>query len=249
MSHSPSGSRIHSSQQGYVEAWSRVNELLRSGRSFSGREKNCAYLNLGGKRFANVSAISNFDAPLDGRALAVSDWDQDGDLDVWMTNRNGPRARFLVNSYADSRTSDANFLALRLQSTSPSSNRDAIGARVRVKLLGQDGALLRTVRAGEGYLSQSSRWLHFGLGAATQIESIEITWPDGQAEVVPPPPINAHYHVTQGSGSRRLDVVPRSIAGAVSRTPVSSTNSSSSLATHNLLTRRMLLPPASVRAV
>ncbi|MCA9168109.1 MAG: VCBS repeat-containing protein, partial [Planctomycetales bacterium] len=74
-----------------------LHNLIRAGRSFSGHERNVCFLNTGTPRFADVSAISNLDLADDGRGLAITDWDQDGDLDVWAANRNGPQVRFLRN--------------------------------------------------------------------------------------------------------------------------------------------------------
>ena len=68
-----------------------LHEFLRGGRSFSGRERNNCFLNTGGARFADISAVSGFDWPDDGRAIGVVDWDHDGDLDLWLANRSGPR--------------------------------------------------------------------------------------------------------------------------------------------------------------
>ena len=72
--------------EAYDHAWATLNRLLREGRSLSGRERNCAFLNLGQanaeRRFAEVSTASGFDFPDDGRALALVDWDSDGDFDV-----------------------------------------------------------------------------------------------------------------------------------------------------------------------
>ena len=65
----------------YLNAWTALGKLLASGRSLSGRERNCCFLNLGGSTFADVSAVSGFDFPDDARGLAVVDWDADGDLD------------------------------------------------------------------------------------------------------------------------------------------------------------------------
>ena len=102
--------------------------LIRSGASFSGRERNCAFLNTGDDRFANISAVSGIDFPDDGRAIALSDWDQDGDLDVWFANRSGPQVRFLRNDVPTKN----NWIAFRLEGKT--CNRDAIGARVEVTL-------------------------------------------------------------------------------------------------------------------
>ena len=76
---------------------------MKKGRSWSGRERHCMYLHLGTdeggglRRFANVSAISGMDYPEDGRSLCLVDWDQDGDLDFWISNRTAPQLRFLRN--------------------------------------------------------------------------------------------------------------------------------------------------------
>jgi len=57
------------------------------------------------------------------------------------------------------------------------SNRDAIGARVTLKAGGQ--SMIREVNGGNGYSGQSTLRLHFGIGAATKIDSVEIRWPSG----------------------------------------------------------------------
>ena len=62
--------------------------MIDSGKAFSGNERNCVFLNTRDGRFADISAGSGLDFPDDGRAIAVTDWDQDGDLDLWISNRN-----------------------------------------------------------------------------------------------------------------------------------------------------------------
>ena len=106
----------------------------------------------------------------DARAHALVDWDYDGDLDIWSTNRTAPRLRFLRNDA----NGDQHFLALRLRGRQ--CNRDAIGARVEVVLPNGPGAkpLVRSLRAGEGFLAQSTKWLHFGLGRTSTIDSVVI---------------------------------------------------------------------------
>lgn len=85
--------------------------MIVRGRSFSGRERNCMFLNTGDTRFADVSAATGLDLMDDGRAVALVDWDHDGDLDIWIANRNAPRVRFMRNDVA----SGNHFLAVRLQ--------------------------------------------------------------------------------------------------------------------------------------
>ena len=72
--------------------------MLRSGRSYSGRERDCAFLNVGQRRFAAVAASMGVDLPDDSRALALVDWDQNGSLDMWITTRTSPAARFFKNT-------------------------------------------------------------------------------------------------------------------------------------------------------
>jgi peroxiredoxin len=156
-----------------------VDQLVDSGHTFSGNEAKCAFLNLGDNTFATVSAVSGFDFPDDGRALALTDWDRDGDLDAWMTCRTAPMLRYLRNDSPHANRS----LLLKLEGITGS--RDAAGARAEVRLRGQpDKPIVRTVKLGEGYLGQNSRWLHFGLGSGAEIESIRVAWSGGKKEEI-----------------------------------------------------------------
>ncbi len=95
------------------------------------------------------------------------------------------------------------FLAVRLQGTE--SNRDAIGARVEVVLDEPSAARqIRTLRAGDGYLSQSSKWLHFGLGRAPAIKQLTIRWPSGQTQHFEDLAANRRYVIREGDGQPAL---------------------------------------------
>ena len=175
--------------------------MIFGGRSFSGRERHCVFLNTGaqnsnGPHFACASAISGLDLDDDGRALALVDWDFDGDQDVWISNRNAPRLRFMRNDVATGNQ----FLALRLEGNGTSTNRDAIGARVEVHFENPEHApLIRTLHAGDGFLGQSTKWLHFGIGQAEGIEKVVVRWPAGDAETFRGLKPNSHYSLAQGS--------------------------------------------------
>ena len=181
--------------------------MLTEGRSLSGHERNCGYLNTGWGTFANVSSAAGFDFPSDTRGLASVDWDHDGDLDVWLSNRTSPRLRFLRNERLDVGSAAAevssenqHFVAFRLRGVS--CNRDAIGARVTVHLNGtQSPTRTRTIRAGEGYLSQSSKWLHFGLGSSWSISHVQIQWPGGQQERIGDVLADQQFEIVQGTGT------------------------------------------------
>ncbi|HUS38254.1 MAG TPA: VCBS repeat-containing protein, partial [Pirellulales bacterium] len=71
---------------------------LKRGVSWSGREPNRCFLNLGNSKFSDISGVSGLDSEGDGRAAAIVDWDRDGDLDIWLTNRTAPRLSLLRNN-------------------------------------------------------------------------------------------------------------------------------------------------------
>ncbi len=173
-------------------------ELVLQGRSFSGNEADCVFLNTRGRRFADVSAVSGLNYLDDGRGIAVVDWDLDGDVDFWIAARTGPQVRFARNDIA----TDNHWLQLRLEGKT--CNRDAIGARVEVHLAAAEGVksppLVKALRAGEGYLSQSSKWLHFGLGPETRIERVVVRWPGRAEEEFRGVEADRHWRLVQGSG-------------------------------------------------
>ena len=178
--------------------------MIDAGRAFSGNERNCFFLNTQDGKFATMSVGSGLDFPDDGRAVALSDWDQDGDLDLWISNRNAPRLRLMKNE----RSSGNHFLAMELIGNGGSSNRDAIGARVEVLLGGEaDKKLVTTLRAGEGFLSQSGKTLHFGLGQAEKVKTVTIRWPDGQKETFKDLVVDGRYRIRQGA--LRAELIPR----------------------------------------
>lgn len=132
--------------------------------------------------------------------MVTTDWDLDGDLDLWFSNRTSPRVRFMRNEG----TSGNHSVAIRLEGVT--CHRDAIGARVELHIGREPGQesrsrpLMRTLRAGDGYLSQSSKWIHFGLGTQTKIERLVIHWPGGQVEEIGSLKPDTRYRITQGSG-------------------------------------------------
>ena len=209
MSRSPDDPEQRSAD--YSDGWTVLYELMRQGKSFSGRERNCLYLNTGGPRFADVSAVSGFDFLDDGRGLAVSDWDLDGALDLWVTSRTAPRLRLLRNTGA----SGNRFVALRLEGRGP--NRDAIGARVEVVRSGSARRSVKQLAAGDAFLSQSSKWMHFGLGSAGGIERVLVTWPGGEREEFAGVEPDLHYRLVQGTGAARPFELPPAIRERVAR--------------------------------
>jgi hypothetical protein len=133
------------------------------------------FLNLGNGKFQDVVAASggDFAAPRVGRGLAFADFDRDGDVDLLLTTNNGPAYLFRNALQSGNRF-------LRLHLTGTKSNRDAIGAVVRIFHGGE--TQMRTVRAGSSYLSQSELPLTFGVGKADRIDRLTVEWPSGATQ-------------------------------------------------------------------
>lgn len=146
--------------------------------------------NIGNEKFADVSLSKGeyFTKEYVGRGTCVGDYDNDGDLDVMITNLND-HCRFLRNNKGNSN----NWIMLSLQGTS--SNRDAIGARIRIKADGKEQIAQK--KSTTGYLSQNDPRLHFGLGKSQKIEMIEIKWPSGKIQILENIPVNQILEVKE----------------------------------------------------
>jgi peroxiredoxin len=162
------------------------------GISWSGGEQNHLFLNAGDGAFCDVSAVSHADFKDDGRAVVPLDWDGDGRLDLLLRSRTAPRVRLMLNQ-----APAGNWIGVRLQGVS--GNRDAIGARVEVKA--GDLVLRRTLQAGDGFLAQGSKTLHFGLGEAARVDEIRVHWPQGEVEIWRDLPADQLVHLTEGQAA------------------------------------------------
>ena len=129
-----------------------------------------------GKRFRDTSREGGpvFQIEEVSRAAAFGDIDNDGAIDIVVTNNNGP-VRLLRNQVGARR----HWLIVKLDS--PKLNRFAIGARVAVVRRGQD-TLWRRVHSDSSYLSANDVRVHFGLGDKPEIEAVLVHWPDGAKE-------------------------------------------------------------------
>jgi len=151
------------------------------------------YRGLGGGRMEEVGRSAGLEEPAVARALASGDVDGDGDRDLLMTVCGG-RPRLYVNGGAP----DAAWIALQL--VGRTSNRSAVGTRVRVQ--GPHGPLIDDVRSGGSYLAQPDMRLHFGLGAARPA-SVTVTWPSGVEETIPIAGVNRVVTIVEGEGRAR----------------------------------------------
>jgi len=133
------------------------------------------FQNRGGGKFVDVAADvgGGFEKPKVGRGLATGDFDRDGDLDLLMTTNNGGAYLYRNDVLNGNRS-------IRFRLVGTKSNRNAIGAMVRIFANGQQQ--MRMVRSGSSYLSQSELPATFGVGELDQIERAVIEWPSGRSE-------------------------------------------------------------------
>ncbi len=156
--------------------------------SLNGREHNVLFRNNGDETFSEVGWVNGADRVEDGRGLAVLDTDRDGRLDIVLRNFHQP-AGLLRN-----RNGSGHWVSFELEGTR--SNRDAVGAKVRLRT--GDRWQTRVVTAGSGYLSGSSLRQHFGIGDATRVDEVMIDWPSGERTVLRDLPGDRLHSVTEG---------------------------------------------------
>lgn len=141
-------------------------------------EEDQLFHNLGNGDFEDRTALSGayFHTARVGRGAAFGDYDGDGDVDILVTNSNQP-ATLLRNEIGNRN----HWVALDLRGAK--GNRDAIGARVRVKA--GDLIQIEEVRSGTSFLSQNDLRLFFGLGDRERVDEVEIRWPNGFVQILP----------------------------------------------------------------
>ena len=183
--------------------------------SWSGYQKKRLFRNLGDGTFKEMAAEAGVDNDLDGRGIGLGDFDNDGRVDIYQTDARQPS--LLYHNVTGGKGIEGlrggpgqAWLELELTGAGAAGGgtaRDPVGTRVIVTAGGQ--RYLREVDGGNGYAGQSSRRLHFGLGAATRVDRVEIRWPrglHGRTEVLetkggkPPVAIDGIRHIEQGKG-------------------------------------------------
>jgi hypothetical protein len=145
-----------------------------------------------GERFEDMKeqAGPGFSPEMVSRGLAAGDIDNDGDLDLLVTNNNG-RPNLLLNEGGR-----ANAILVRAIGTK--SNRSAIGTRLTLII---DGVRqVREVQSGSSYLAQNDLRAHFGLGQSNRAERLEIRWPSGMTELIENLPANHVITIREGQG-------------------------------------------------
>lgn len=157
-------------------------------------QRNLLFRNEGKGRFTEVGrqSGSGFASEKVSRALVAGDIDNDGDVDLLVSN-NGQTTDLLRNE-ANGRSGHALLLKLRGRR----SNRDGIGATV-IAAMG-NRRLKREVRAGSSYLGQNDIRVHLGLGRAPVVDRLEVTWPGGRMDTLTSVPVDQILTLEEGAG-------------------------------------------------
>lgn len=178
------------------------------------------FVNRGNDRFRSIAGDRGvWDTRLVGRGGAAGDYDRDGDSDLLVTE-NGGSVRLWRNDSVR-----GHFLRVRLEGTR--SNRDAVGARLKLFTRHRDRAaaveegdgveaIRRRVRGGGSYLSQSERTVTFGLGSGTRVDSLVVRWPSGTVSRTRDPEVDREIRIRESSP--RAEHVP-SRSGTISLAP------------------------------
>jgi hypothetical protein len=160
------------------------------------QQRKVIYRNLGNGRFVDITERLGPPAstPRAGRGTAFGDVDNDGDVDIVVNNMHDTPDLFRNDSRNDHR-----WLLVKLTGTT--SNRSAIGARVRAVI--GEVTLVEEVRGGGSYISQNDLRVHFGLGALKEVARLEVRWPNGLEEVWEHVASNQLLVLKEGTGTRR----------------------------------------------
>ncbi len=159
-------------------------------------QQNQVLRNLGNGSFTDATATagSGLQVVRSSRGVAFGDYDNDGRIDAVVVNMDDTLT-LLHNT-----TRNANHW-LTVRTTGARSNRDGIGARVRLRAGGRD--LVREVKTSGSFASSSDPRIHFGLGAAGRIESLEVKWPSGAKQTFTDVPVDQIVLVHEEEGLRR----------------------------------------------
>jgi len=173
-----------------------IEEQARAGVVLPLRQRCQLFHNLGGRRlrFQEMRRGDALNIEDVGRGAAFGDLDNDGDIDIVVTNNNGP-ARLLLNQVGQNK----HWLGLRLVDGPPGRRHDALGAIATLERAGQP--LLRRRCATDGsYCSSSDPRVLFGLGDATDTGVLRVQWPDGKTEEWRGLAVDRYHELARGSG-------------------------------------------------
>ena len=181
--------------------WPTIGE-----RSFSGYERVRFWRNDGWASFSERATEVGLGSDRDGRGVVCFDFDNDGDVDLFIANQDQPPELFRNDLESGNHWLDVDLVT----AAGTGVNRDAIGARVTI--VTASGRQVRERDGGNGYGGQSDPRLHFGLGGDDRIALLEVRWPDGGRQYLEDEPVDRviviRQDVTNYVSETALDVGP-----------------------------------------
>lgn len=185
-----------------VEFQKYIHEHLRGlnqGRiSWNGYEHNVLFMNRGGEAFENVAWLMDVGFEFDSRSVVSDDLDADGRKDLLVLENRwtgpGPNVfRQILHVLRNQLDTQNHWIGVRLREIGP--GQSTIGAKVT--LHGPFGVREVRIVTGDSYYAQHAPVVHFGLGAVTQVDAVEIRWPNGRVQRIPRPEVD-RYHDAAG---------------------------------------------------
>jgi len=175
-------------------------DIGRFGISTKYRQRKQLFRNLDGRRFHDVAGESGggLAAEHSSRGAAFGDYDNDGDIDVLVVNMNEPPSLLRNDTTGGGHWITMKLIGAVTAGPEGTTNRDAIGARVRLSAGGR--TQVGEVRSGGSYLSHNDFRMHFGLGEADRAARVEIRWPSGRTETLTALAADRFYIVREGRG-------------------------------------------------
>lgn len=151
------------------------NQMFKEGRSFSGNERDKVWINRGDGTFADLSQFSGADSPNDGRSVVAADFDDDGDVDLFVHELQRERHALYRNEL---NTDFGNFVKVRLRAT----NGQYEGIGTLVTAVTRSSKTVQVLSRGAGIASCQVPELIFGVGQAKQVDLL-VQWPGGHSDV------------------------------------------------------------------
>ena len=191
-----------------------MSMIFQEGLSFSGYERDYLGMNIAGSELIDVSGVSGLDSIGDGRGAAMADFDNDGDLDIFLVSFQRTAHELFRNNVGSSNR----FVRVALEGTE--SGRDGFGAVIRAGT--SNGVVTKLKSAGSGFLAQNDPRLIVGLGSASQVDWIEVSWPSGLVQRVeeldgaPGIPAGTSLLIREGGDVTRVDEVAFALADPLS---------------------------------
>ena len=142
--------------------------------------------------YHEIGTTSGLGSRLDGRSVAMADFDNDGDLDLVVTNQAGPS----VNYFENTLETNNSFLVVDLQGVH--SRVSPIGAKVFVEACGKRQQ--RIVSVGDGFMTQQPSELWFGLGVCESVAQLDVLWPSGSSHRFTDIGVNVRVQVAEETG-------------------------------------------------